>query len=118
MKCEVVATGTQVRIIRIGLPDDRHSEHSPIKIDCTRYVSDIERQMSQSAMLYHSTCNLQLVLRVIAASILSPAVRRPLTTASFYSRPPPILGPMERRRAGCGRSVRYSQMSALQQSSV
>ena len=58
MEGQVVTTGTHVCVIIIRLPDDGHPEYPPIEIGCPRYVFYVQRQVSESAMLDHSTCYL------------------------------------------------------------
>jgi hypothetical protein len=66
MEGEVVATGTQVCIIIIRLPDHRHPEHSPIEVECLRHVFYVQGQVSESPMLDHSN-----LLPVLAISIIN-----------------------------------------------
>src|SRR6516165_837692 len=84
MECEVIAAGAQVCIIRIRLPDDAHPEHSPIEVGCMRHIFDVERQMSESAVLYHpNILRVVNVLTVSAVSVVSPAFRTGIRLRRF-----------------------------------
>ena len=50
MEREIVASRAQVRVVRVGLPDQLHPEHANIKILRALDVGNLERQMTHAAI--------------------------------------------------------------------
>jgi len=53
MKREIVASGGQVNVVRIGLPYDLHTKDALVKFTRPFDVRDLESEMAKSAMAYH-----------------------------------------------------------------
>src|SRR5579859_5941360 len=54
MEREIIASGTQIGGVRIGLPYDAHPEDAHVKLARSRNVGYPQRYMAQSAMSDHS----------------------------------------------------------------
>jgi len=53
MKRQVVASGGQVRVIRVGLPHQAHAEDPRIILRGAFHVGNLERKMAKSSIFYH-----------------------------------------------------------------
>src|SRR5579862_1218102 len=50
---EVVASGGEIRVLRVGLPYDAHAEDARVERDRAVHIGHLQREMSQSSMLNH-----------------------------------------------------------------
>ena len=53
MEREIVASGTEIGVVRIGLPHEAHAEDARIKLRCAIDVGNAQSQMAQSAIANH-----------------------------------------------------------------
>src|SRR5271163_2767412 len=53
MERQIIASGTEIGVVRVGLPDDLHPEHAAIELACPIYVGNAQGQMPESAMVDH-----------------------------------------------------------------
>jgi len=48
MNCEIIASGSQIDIVRIGLPFDLHTQNIAVKVDRVANIPDIEGNMPKT----------------------------------------------------------------------
>src|SRR5271166_4864845 len=53
VKCEVVASRGEIRVFRVRLPYDAHPEDARVEGHRAVHIGDLEREVSQAAMLDH-----------------------------------------------------------------
>src|ERR1022692_126884 len=104
MKREIIASGRQISVLRIGLPDELHSKNARIEFLRALDIGNLKREMAKSAMI--NQCSIPMRMAKLGSTIYHGAspcgdnpekeIRNPERVSGF-----PLRGSGKMRASRC-----------------